>query len=134
MSSAPAPPPLTRLNAAVVERVLAANPRVRRLNLSRHAIARLGGGGDGGADDAALARLAALVELDVSRNALRRLGAELAPFAALQVLDVSRNEMCAPRGGGARAWERRGAPGRGELQRGGATRARVHTRRGGLRR
>ncbi len=89
-----APPQvLTRLDAAVVDRVLSANPGVRRLNLSRHAISRLGGGGDGSGDDISLSRLSSLVALDVSHNALRRLGGELSPFNVLQVLDISWNNM-----------------------------------------
>ena len=84
---------ISSVDAALVTRILANNPRVRRLNLSENAISRLGNGGEGGMDDAALGRLSDLVALDLSRNSLRRLGAELAPFTALQVLDVSHNNM-----------------------------------------
>lgn len=103
-SSGSQQPLLTRLDAALVSRVLSINPRCRRLNLSHNAISRIDddGCGDDGCGGALLAPLAGLVYLDLSHNALRVVGPAFSALANLQVLDVSRNELCVGVGGASR--------------------------------
>ena len=83
---APPPPLLTRLDGALVARVLALNPGVRRLNLARNAIAEV---------TPALARLApTLASLDVSGNRLTALGEALGALTGLCSLHAAENAMC----------------------------------------
>jgi Leucine-rich repeat (LRR) protein len=86
MSAAPSSALLTSLDASLVARVLSLNPRCRRLNLSSHAISQLEGGD-------ALQPLQELLALNLSRNALRSIGAEFSHFANLRVLDLSFNHL-----------------------------------------
>ena len=89
--SAPAPGGQRRLDHALVTRILSLNPSCLHLNLSRNNITCASGDAD------VLAPLRALLQLNLSSNALRRLGPEFSALTQLQVLDVSRNQMCAPR-------------------------------------
>ncbi len=86
--ASPAPAP-RRLDAALVTRVLALNPSCRHLNLARNGLAGAAAG-----DEAVLAPLRDLLQLNLSSNALRALGPEFSALSQLQVLDVSRNQMC----------------------------------------
>jgi hypothetical protein len=95
----PPPPPglISRIDAALVDHVLALKPQCRRLNLSHNAIAEVLE-----EDRDALTRLAAhLSYLNVSFNALRALPPAFGePLAArLLVLDVSHNQLCVWAGG-----------------------------------
>ncbi len=75
------------IDAALVERIRALNPRVRRLNLSHQRIEH-----DQIHEDA-LAQLTELVYLNVSYNTLRAVPESIGLVAKLQVLDISHNAM-----------------------------------------
>lgn len=77
---------LTAIDDGLVDRVLALNTGVKRLNLARNAIADV---------TPAVARLAAtLTALDVGHNQLRRLGPAWAGLPGLTSVLAASNEMC----------------------------------------
>lgn len=75
------------IDAALVERVWAVNPRVRRLNLSHQSIEH-----DRIYEDALL-QLRELVYLNLSYNALVALPSCINVLTQLQALDISHNDM-----------------------------------------
>lgn len=88
----PQPPPqqqqqlLTVVDAAVIDRVLSLNPGVRRLNLSKNAIADV---------TPEVGRLGATLQsLDVSGNQLRTLGSAFGALPQLATLQAVGNAMC----------------------------------------
>ncbi len=97
--SSPSTPLLTRVDESVVERVLAINPRCKRLNLSHNAIVDVADDdsqarADGGIPPSPIfARLPNLVFLNLSFNQLRSIGRAFAALPQLEVLDVSNNQM-----------------------------------------
>ncbi len=110
-SSAASSGAIERFDAALVDRVLSMNPRVRRLNLSHNAISMVedgdeemgesgaggGGGGREGEDTVGfaspLARLTHVTFINLSHNALTRLGPGFGRLASLTAIDVSHNVL-----------------------------------------
>lgn len=79
-------PPLTALDDAVADAVVAVNAAPRRLNLARHALASLW--------PSATARLASLEALDLSHNRLVAVtAAALAPLVRLASLSLAHNRL-----------------------------------------
>ncbi len=76
---------LEHIDDRLVDRVLALNPRCRRLNVSHHAISFL--------DPACLPRLSSLVFANLAFNRLSRIGPEIGALVNLQALDLSHNAM-----------------------------------------
>lgn len=77
---------ITVIDEELVERVLAAKPACKRLNLAHNAITRV-------AHDRVFARLSGLTVLDISHNRLPRLGDEFAALPSLTHLNASFNAL-----------------------------------------
>lgn len=77
--------PITRIDVGLVARVIAANPRVQRLNLAYNAITDV---------DASIGSLASTLRaLDLSHNRLRELGPEFGLLTRLHTLLAAGNAI-----------------------------------------